>query len=64
MGAFTHPVSFYAYVTFEPRKAILTLRKMEVRGYQIVGELEREVVSENTSGRVDFRSWRATWGQV
>ena len=32
-GVSTHPVTFHAYVTFEPRKAILTLRKIEVRGH-------------------------------
>lgn len=29
----THPVSFHAYVTFEPRKAVLALGKTEVRGH-------------------------------
>lgn len=33
VGASTHPVSFHAYITFEPRKAILALRKTEVRGH-------------------------------
>lgn len=30
-GVSTHPVAFHAYVTFEPRKAILTLRETDVR---------------------------------
>lgn len=58
VGTSTHPVSFHSYVTFEPRKAILALRKTEVREYHR-GKRFRELGSGIVGKGVDFRNGRA-----
>lgn len=65
MGVPTHPVTFHTHVTFEPRKAILALRKTEAEGITDDEGLGAQWgISEHVGGRVGSRSWQEAWGRL